>query len=355
MRAIDRENIEIARVLIARGADVNIRDDKSITTLTIACREKDTKIPRLLIKHGANVHAIDRLGGTALKWAAEGGYEDNVKLLIAHGVDLENQPACDGVTPLHAAAREGHEAVVKILIAAGANPNCHDISGRTALWAATRQGHLEIVKLLLQYDVDINRQAYTGVTAISTAAEHSYKKIMRVLLNAGADIWPQQPGPHVAFLDPKDRIEGYAQDAFMEAWHSGNQSAVRLILDAGAKRNLPEYAHYLGVWDRADKAELKTIQAWASARQDRMNRPETCDLRNKVIVPRVYEIEDEKRKTIAEQLGIEFIDSKTYYYGGEENRIKMIKEGRNGWVSKGTRAEEDETDDEEESDYSGED
>ena len=60
-RAARENRADIARALIARGDDVNARNDEFLRTppLHWAAYENSTDVARLLIQHGANTEGID--------------------------------------------------------------------------------------------------------------------------------------------------------------------------------------------------------------------------------------------------------------------------------------------------------
>jgi peptide-methionine (S)-S-oxide reductase len=81
---------EVAKLLIARGADVNERNGKGNTPLWFACQspaKADDRIAvaTLLIEAGAQVRAGCEDGSTALHFAAWRGPVEMVQLLIRHG------------------------------------------------------------------------------------------------------------------------------------------------------------------------------------------------------------------------------------------------------------------------------
>jgi ankyrin repeat protein len=86
---------EILELLIAKGADVNARDEDDLSPLHYASQKE---ISELLIAEGADVNAMDRHGKTPL-YTAAGGHKEVVELLIANGVDV-NVKDEDGETPL---------------------------------------------------------------------------------------------------------------------------------------------------------------------------------------------------------------------------------------------------------------
>jgi ankyrin repeat protein len=101
------------RLLLDKGADVNIRNDAGATALLWAV--DDVEKTRLLLDHAANVNARSEDGLTALTVAAsQAGSGSVVRLLLEHGAKLEGQPA------LSAAASAGDEAVMRMLLDRGA-------------------------------------------------------------------------------------------------------------------------------------------------------------------------------------------------------------------------------------------
>ena len=84
-------------------------------------------VARLLIEHGAEVDARDEFGTTPLHAAVVRGSLDVVRLLIELGADIEAKSA-DGVTPLHVAAFYNLLGVARILIEKGANTEGIDLS-----------------------------------------------------------------------------------------------------------------------------------------------------------------------------------------------------------------------------------
>lgn len=111
-------HVEIARILIAAGADVNLaaRNAFRVRPLHSAVAAGSLPLAQLLIERGAEVNATQM----------------------------------QGVTPLHAAARNGREDLVRALPAAGADPTMKMDDGNTAADLARTQGHTEVVELLAE-------------------------------------------------------------------------------------------------------------------------------------------------------------------------------------------------------------
>lgn len=73
--------------LIARGANVNARDDYGYTPLMWAAQEGHVMTMGALLKRGADVNARDKQGRTALLIATVKGHTEIVKSLLAHHAD----------------------------------------------------------------------------------------------------------------------------------------------------------------------------------------------------------------------------------------------------------------------------
>ena len=124
--------LDIVKVLVENGADVDVKDADNNTALHNATLRGHLEIVKLLIENSADVNAQDNDDQTALHIAAEFGYLEIVKRLIENGADI-NHPDDDLVTPLHNAAEFGCLETVKWLIANGADVNVKDDIDRTVL------------------------------------------------------------------------------------------------------------------------------------------------------------------------------------------------------------------------------
>lgn len=123
--------------------------------LVDAASEGRVDIIRLLVKNGADINARAIGDGTALIVAAKRGDVAMVKELIALGAKVDQPSPGDG-NPLIAAAARGHEDVARILVDAGANVNAIVVGDETPLINAARRGHLSIVRYLVEHGADVN-------------------------------------------------------------------------------------------------------------------------------------------------------------------------------------------------------
>ncbi|RYE12762.1 MAG: hypothetical protein EOP34_10215, partial [Rickettsiales bacterium] len=144
-----------------------------------------TEIAKLLIAKGADVNIASRDGNTALTWPAYYGYKEIVDLLIKAGADV-NVVNKGGYTALISAASRGHTEIGELLIKAGADVNVVDKDGYTALiWAASR-GHTEIVDLFIKAGADVNVVNKDGYRALNYALRLNNSDLRNILIAAGA-------------------------------------------------------------------------------------------------------------------------------------------------------------------------
>ena len=136
------DGVNLARLLLARGARVDIRDEKGLTPLLSA-------IPasiQLLLNKGAELSVQDALGNSALHWAVYRKAYETADSLIALGLSPEIQNVA-GKTALHSAIMAPDPKMVQLLLKAGAKTDTQDISGISPREAAEKSGNKAIKAL----------------------------------------------------------------------------------------------------------------------------------------------------------------------------------------------------------------
>lgn len=117
MEAASGGYIEVGRVLLDKGADVNAAPVPSSrdTALTIAADKGHLKFVDLLLSRGAAVEVKNKKGNSPLWLAANGGHIPVVKILKNHDADIDSQDN-RRVSCLMAAFRKGHIKVVEWMV-----------------------------------------------------------------------------------------------------------------------------------------------------------------------------------------------------------------------------------------------
>jgi len=189
------DDLDIMNILIANGAEVDIKHPGGETVLMSAAKAGRTEAVKLLLEAGANVNAKNDRGQTALHRMLDtrnSDYnnslqlKDTVELLLAKGADV-NLKDKDGRTPWHLAAESADGDIVKLLLDKGARVSeKDDESGFTALHHAARFGNKNTTELLIARGADINAKDKQGHTPLYVAVNHDYK-VAELLMNKGAD------------------------------------------------------------------------------------------------------------------------------------------------------------------------
>lgn len=172
----------IGALLVAKGASVNEPGATHETPLTLALDNNHTDFARMLISHGARVNPGDRAPEVPLNIAIRHDNADAVRLLLNHGADIRIAAASGGMSSLLLAARRGNLDITRMLIEHGANVNARAPDGMTALHYAARDGRQDLALLLLQHGADVNARDANGETPLRVAAE----PVAKILLARGA-------------------------------------------------------------------------------------------------------------------------------------------------------------------------
>lgn len=195
-----QDSAVLVQMLLAAGADPNIRDESAPTPLQRAAHIGSAPLVRSLINAKADVNAApakckegDQVSSTALQAAIATRYFDLevVHLLLDNGADL-NAPAPKGRstrTALQAAIETANSMeIIQLLLSRGADVNAlaGPIRGATALQVAAIKGYVGLAVQLLSAGADVNApSSYEGRTALEGAAELGRLDMVQVLLNAG--------------------------------------------------------------------------------------------------------------------------------------------------------------------------
>src|SRR5687767_1343967 len=230
---------EVARLLVAAGADVELPDANGIRPLLTAALNNQLGVARLLVDRGAQVNADDFWGRSPL-WAAveyrnldmnnkdqdsptDNGVDrapvlDFIRLLLDKGANpnvrtrevppsrrwlysLNDVSWVDftGQTPFLRAALSADTAAMRLLLQYGADPNLATPAGTTPLMAAagvnwvvaqtyteSLEARYDAVALCLELGADVNATNSMGLTALLGATNRGSNDIIEFLVKRGA-------------------------------------------------------------------------------------------------------------------------------------------------------------------------
>ncbi len=197
---LDDSRLDMLKLLIAAGADVNIRDKFDETPLSECCSDFAPECVKLLIAHGANVNSRDAEGSTPIVSAIIGRQPEILRILIESGAAVNVVSLCPRESAYAMAKNKawyhGDEELhqcVKVLEEAGALDNL--ILDITNLPGLSRENHAFLlavqyqdifgVKKALTAGADVNCTGWYEISAVSQAAYYADKKLCQLLVEAG--------------------------------------------------------------------------------------------------------------------------------------------------------------------------
>jgi serine/threonine-protein phosphatase 6 regulatory ankyrin repeat subunit B len=190
--AAQQGHIDVARLLLKRGMDVNAHDSDQGTPLHNAALYGQVKMIRFLLENKADIQAANE-DKSPLLAACMVGKLEAIRVLLDHKADVNVREKYYGRTPLHHAVAGEDPAVVRLLLDHGALVDTVDSWGLTPLHLAACRGNVQAARLLLDYNANVRAALKdTGEEPLHEAAAYSSAKMVALLLDRGADINARQ-------------------------------------------------------------------------------------------------------------------------------------------------------------------
>ncbi|XP_077961974.1 ankyrin-2b isoform X41 [Gasterosteus aculeatus] len=216
--ASKRGNTNMVALLLDRGSQIDGKTRDGLTPLHCAARSGHDRAVELLLERGAPLLARTKNGLSPLHMAAQGDHVECVKHLLLHKAPVDDV-TLDYLTALHVAAHCGHYRVTKLLLDKRANPNARALNGFTPLHIACKKNRVKVMELLVKFGASIQAITESGLTPIHVAAFMGHLNIVLLLLQNGAS-------PDVS------NIRG--ETALHMAARAGQVEVVRCLLRNGA-------------------------------------------------------------------------------------------------------------------------
>ncbi|MFT4313583.1 MAG: ankyrin repeat domain-containing protein [Wolbachia pipientis] len=188
-KAVFSRRFDEVKLLIDKGARVDVQDKHELTPLFYAVMNNDEKMIKFLVEIG---NADVNLGkyNNPLGMAISLGRMELAEYLIDKGADINRQDNI-GRTFLHKAAEGGNLAAVKFLVEKGARLDVLDKWNDTPLHVAANvkvnKGHIEVVDYLVKNGADINLTH--NYTPIHLAITRGNLDMVKCLIDNGADLY----------------------------------------------------------------------------------------------------------------------------------------------------------------------
>uniref|UniRef100_UPI00398EAFDA ankyrin-3 n=1 Tax=Pristiophorus japonicus TaxID=55135 RepID=UPI00398EAFDA len=183
--ASKRGNANMVKLLLDRGSQIEAKTRDGLTPLHCAARSGHEQVVEMLLDRGAPILSKTKNGLSPLHMATQGDHLNSVKLLLHHDVPVDDVTN-DYLTALHVAAHCGHYKVAKVLLEKKANPNAKALNGFTPLHIACKKNRIKVMDLLLKYGASIQAVTESGLTPIHVAAFMGHANIVTQLMQRGA-------------------------------------------------------------------------------------------------------------------------------------------------------------------------
>ena len=155
---VARNCLENLKYLLEKGFNPNAKY-REAPMLIWATQSENLEIVKLLVDSGADINSVNGEDETPLFKAASFGLIRIVEYLLSRSENnVIDKSSLSGYTPIYIASCYGYTDTVKLLLEHGADMSIYSSDGKTALERAIQYGHTGVVQQLL------NHQAKTGIS-----------------------------------------------------------------------------------------------------------------------------------------------------------------------------------------------
>ncbi|NOR44734.1 MAG: hypothetical protein GQ534_04035 [Candidatus Delongbacteria bacterium] len=183
------ENIDIMKLLLENGAEVNLRNKMNMTALTVAVISNKVNAVKLLLENNAEVNIVSTLNNqTPLMFALQNKNLPIIKMLKDKAADIYAKDSYGNTALLNAITLNSvNMKEVKFLIENSNQINIFNDLGMSPLFKAIGLGHIDLVQYLLKNGADVHLENYRGVTALVVARKtKNNPEMIKLLKDYGA-------------------------------------------------------------------------------------------------------------------------------------------------------------------------
>jgi ankyrin repeat protein len=182
-------HLEVVRLLLKCGADVDARGDADMSPLQLASLHGHLNLVKCFLDHGADANSQDNFHRTPLSLAAGRGFDKIVQVLLEHDADANFRNE-GGLTLIHEACAHGSYkgSLIQLLLEHGADPNARDSKHQTPLHLAAlssesnpNSSQLEAVRVLLAHGADVDAEDGEGRTPLQVALASGHAEMAQLL------------------------------------------------------------------------------------------------------------------------------------------------------------------------------
>lgn len=266
--ALKYNEIDIARLMIKKGAEPNIADKNGMTPLSIITvnnyLDKQTRkeMIRLLIKYGADPnYKYKYYSPTPLILAIENGDLDLADLFIDNGADINLESYIFETSPLRVALSGDHEDYAKSLVERGADVNVTSSRGSPLVSARNKNMIFYLldhgaVKLNDNDTLDLEHGDLSQ--QLFVACSYGYTEIAKLSIDAGAQVNAMKEGSRKRLRITNEFIteNGVLQSPLMVALNHDRPVIAQMLVEKGADVNAKDGLGYTPLAYEIDRINL---------------------------------------------------------------------------------------------------
>lgn len=189
------EYFKLLKRLIIKKPKLNQSRSDGKTIIFDTIHYNNIELTKVFLNNGADVNKIDNEGNTPLSCMIDEGLKaktkkerqeflERVVFMLKFRVDV-NITDKDGRTIFHKAVIADDYELVEKLLSKKTDLNIKDKQGRTVLHHTQWKGNYRIARLLISAGADINEPDFAGFTILNYAAILGHAKLVMVLIASG--------------------------------------------------------------------------------------------------------------------------------------------------------------------------
>ncbi|KAK0175380.1 hypothetical protein PV327_009132 [Microctonus hyperodae] len=186
--AARRRDVDMVRILVDYGAQVDMQNGEGQTPLHIASAEGDETLVKYFYGVRASASIADHQDRTPMHLAAENGHASVIDLLAEKFRASIFERTKDGSTLMHIASLNGHSECANMLFKKGVYLHMPNKRGARSIHTAAKYGHVGIISTLLQRGEKVDATTNDNYTALHIAVESAKPAVVETLLGYGAEV-----------------------------------------------------------------------------------------------------------------------------------------------------------------------
>lgn len=182
-QAVNCRHVEIVKLLIEQGADINAFSDSPKYALTRAASNGDVSLAQLLIENGAHINTPG--DGNPMLWAIGNGHYDFCKLLVERGFDIRAEytpPSGRKKTALSHAVALGEEKIAEFLKSVGCvmpdqpppPPDSPEVAREKRIVGRLIEAYGPADPVAMREIIPVHRHVSVAIHVIRPTATHPY-------------------------------------------------------------------------------------------------------------------------------------------------------------------------------------